>query len=290
MKIAMGKGARVFPHHYYWIRKAFAEIGHEMTDKATTDVSFLFTTDACELPRNRMIPSAHWTCHAPEPRRQNPKMMNKIATKTDVVFVGTREYVDKYKEWNPRIYWMPPGVNPDLYKQVLVDAVYDIGFCGTFTKKRLELLNMLKGGGFSVLTHNKGELGIFRDVIPIEKVIELYSKCRLAFNYSNPWGAPLNMRIFETLSMEKCLLTNRRLSEPDTTFEDRKHLVVYRNEEELLDLAKYYLSHDRERYIIGKNGREEVVRRHTWNMRAKYVVDIMKKEFSLNENSVDSPS
>lgn len=48
----------------------------------------------------------------------------------------------------------------------------------------------------------------------------------------------------------------------ETMFEDRRHLVWYRSDEECLDLIAYYLAHDAERARIAEEGRRHVRERY----------------------------
>jgi spore maturation protein CgeB len=52
-------------------------------------------------------------------------------------------------------------------------------------------------------------------------------------------------------------------------FENHKHLVWFKEQDECFDLIDYYLKHDEEREQIGKNGAQEVLLRHTYFERVK---------------------
>lgn len=65
-------------------------------------------------------------------------------------------------------------------------------------------------------------------------------------------------------------------------FEDGKHVVYFK--EDLSDLREkldYYLSHDKEREEIARNGREHLLKYHTNIKRAEYFLNIVKKELCL---------
>jgi len=283
MKICIGKGNYGdFPQHYYWIKKAFRDLGHEVYEEWIPNPSFSFAADACQNLhpyRKKEIPHAYWTCHSPE-LAHNAETMAK---ESDVMFVGTKEYVETFKKWNPRTYHLLPAFDPKVYYPISMEEKYDIGFCGGVLQDRRRLLDMLEKEGFTVLKHEGGSMrNYLSHMISFKEVRELYHQSRLAFNFSHHHGCPLNMRIFETLGMGRCLLTSKYLSEPDTTFQDKKHLVIYHSDSELVDLARYYLDHEEERKEIGRIGREEVLKKHTWEIRARFILEVMRKEFGID--------
>ncbi|SDA41850.1 spore maturation protein CgeB [Butyrivibrio sp. INlla18] len=67
----------------------------------------------------------------------------------------------------------------------------------------------------------------------------------------------LSQRIWDVLACQGFLITNYQ-PEIDTFFKDGKHLVTYKSYDELIDKIGYYLSHDKEREKIAKQGFEEV--------------------------------
>ena len=58
-------------------------------------------------------------------------------------------------------------------------------------------------------------------------------------------------------------------------------IAVYHSEEELLDLAKYYLRNESERLEISKRGRTRVLKDHSYTERSKVIVSEMKRHFNL---------
>ncbi len=79
------------------------------------------------------------------------------------------------------------------------------------------------------------------------------------------------MRIFEVLASGSMLLTDQTAEGTGLTdfFQDRKHLVIYRNENELIELADYFLRHDEEREKIAVEGMKKVLKEHTYSNRVK---------------------
>ena len=82
------------------------------------------------------------------------------------------------------------------------------------------------------------------------------------------------MRVFETLSTGSFLLTNELDTLPHL-FKDGVHLVTYKDLDDAIDKAKYYIEHDAEREKIAAQGHEEFMKKHTYMHRLKTVCDIV---------------
>ncbi len=84
------------------------------------------------------------------------------------------------------------------------------------------------------------------------------------------------MRVFEVLASGSLLLANEaRGSGLADLFQDRKHIVIYRNEKELMDLADYYLRNEAERKEIAAEGMEKALKEHTYSHRAEDMVSTL---------------
>ncbi|MBT6052897.1 MAG: glycosyltransferase family 1 protein, partial [Candidatus Scalindua sp.] len=69
------------------------------------------------------------------------------------------------------------------------------------------------------------------------------------------------------------LLTNEAHgSGLEDLFEDRKHLAIYRSENEIIELADYYLKNDDEREEIASEGMRKTLNEHTYGHRVKDMI------------------
>ncbi len=84
------------------------------------------------------------------------------------------------------------------------------------------------------------------------------------------------MRVFEALSCGRLLLTDSIANGLEELFQNRRHLVVFHDEKELLKLVDYYLSKDDEREGIALCGSNLVTSQHTYDHRMKKVMNILK--------------
>ena len=104
------------------------------------------------------------------------------------------------------------------------------------------------------------------------KMASIYSRSRVGFNYSI--ADDVNMRLFEVLAANTLLVTNA-LHHDDLKvlgLEDRRHLVLYRTPQELMDLIDYFLAHPDERRAIAREGCTLVREQHTYLHRMKQLL------------------
>ena len=59
-------------------------------------------------------------------------------------------------------------------------------------------------------------------------------------------------------------------------FEDKKHLVFYRNVEELKTLVETYLKDPESRQKIAAEGRKEVLKKHTYSDRINRIIELIR--------------
>jgi 2-polyprenyl-3-methyl-5-hydroxy-6-metoxy-1,4-benzoquinol methylase len=190
----------------------------------------------------------------------------EIAKDYDFVFLAQKEYLPRFKEAGFQlVYWLPLGCDPGIHKKRNVEKFYDIGFVGNLNQqKRIDLLDVLKE-----------RFNFYHERCFLERMVEVYSQSRIVFN--NSANNDLNMRVFEVLCSGSLLLTDdARGSGLTGLFQDRKHLVIYHNKNELIKLAEYYLKNHDERERIAAVGGEEVLRKHTYGQRVKQMIGIIK--------------
>lgn len=101
------------------------------------------------------------------------------------------------------------------------------------------------------------------------------SKINLNFTIPNiKSGIPL--RVWDVLGCGGFLLTNFQAEMP-YYFENAKHLVYFEDNRELVEKARYYLSHEEERLEIAKNGYELVKSKHSYEARLKEIIGIVRR-------------
>jgi len=87
-----------------------------------------------------------------------------------------------------------------------------------------------------------------------------------------------NQRLFEATGVGTCLLTDWKKNIGDF-FEPDKEIVVYRNENELVEKLRYFIDHEKERKQIAKAGQDRTLRDHTLEKRALQMMKIIERYF-----------
>ena len=203
-------------------------------------------------------------------RADQRKFILWIKKDFDHIFTTQKNFVDIFKSENS--YWLTYACDPQTHKKFELPKIYDIVFVGNTNPKvypeRLRLLKLI-GGKFS--------LKVFSNIYG-EDMAKIYSQAKIVFNKTA--GGEINMRVFETLACGSFLLTDRLKPEVglEEIFEDKKHLVLYDNEKDLLEKIDYYLRHESEREEIAYVGYKEVLAKHTYEHRVKEILNVVKNE------------
>jgi spore maturation protein CgeB len=87
--------------------------------------------------------------------------------------------------------------------------------------------------------------------------------------------ASSSSRPFELSSMGCCIVSNPYLG-IEEWFEPGKEVFVVNSRDEAIDRYRYLLMHDSERQAIGAAARERVLKEHTFQHRARQLVEIMQ--------------
>lgn len=85
-----------------------------------------------------------------------------------------------------------------------------------------------------------------------------------------------NMRLFETTGMGALLITDHKTN-LNHIFTIDKEVVSYKTKEELEEKILYYLSHEKERQQIAKQGQKKTLSRYTYTHRMKELETILHK-------------
>ena len=85
-----------------------------------------------------------------------------------------------------------------------------------------------------------------------------------------------NLRFFEATGVGTLLITDWKVN-LHGMFEPGKEVVAYRDADECVELARYYLEHEDEREAIARAGQERTLREHTWYHRMQELVEIVRR-------------
>ena len=141
-----------------------------------------------------------------------------------------------------------------------------VGFIGAWEKDRCRSILYLAEHGIPIRVWGGGKWLDYKGLYPNLKIeakglySEDYNKALSAFDISLCFLRKMNRDLQTTRTMEipACgsLLMAERTVEHEQLFKDKEEAVFFSSDEELLDLCRYYLSHEEERKHIAEAGRK----------------------------------
>ncbi|MDZ4860392.1 MAG: glycosyltransferase [Candidatus Hydrogenedentes bacterium] len=162
----------------------------------------------------------------------------------------------------PNVAWMPLGCSPGLHNVGPMDRIYDVAFVGSIPNdpndRRKRLLDAVRERFPNV---------VFGKYWP-EEMARIYAQAKIVVNISA--ARDINMRVFEAMASGALLITDEADGLEDL-FVDSKHLVVYRNDTDLLCRIEQYLADNAARERIATAGKSLVLREHTYRERARRI-------------------
>jgi hypothetical protein len=134
------------------------------------------------------------------------------------------------------------------------------------------------GYGIEDMPENSSIREVYNGPVWGKEMYEVLQNAKIVFNrhigvaedYAN------NMRLYEATGIGTLLLTDQKRNLADL-FDPAREVVAYRDADECLDLAEYYLTHDVERETIARSGQQRTLREHTYYQRMQELLDIVHR-------------
>jgi spore maturation protein CgeB len=207
----------------------------------------------------------------------------------DFVYTVSPRAVGTYKEMGVKnVECLPVACDPNFHRKLELSAddrdrySCDIVFAGTYYPRRARLVNTLRKAGIDVRIYGdywnlfwmgKGA----KPSLPGPEMVKSFNAAKIVLNVhaDTDVGYKVNTRSFEATGCGSFVLADRTYH-VDDYFHVGKELACYDNEQELVELAKYYLDSDEEREEISLRGRERSYRDHTYGIRLNQVLEVLK--------------
>ena len=193
------------------------------------------------------------------------------AKRFDHVFVAQKHHVVRYRDWAwTESSWLPLAADPEVFHPIEgADRFVEIGFVGNVLPRLHEARRSLLRRIYEAFDRVLLVRGAWR-----ERVSEELARCRLVFNRS--LHRDVNMRVFEALACGRPLLTDRLDAECglQELFTDGEHVILY-DDATLEETARRWLADPEAAEGIGAAGREHVFAHHTYDHRARTILETM---------------
>ncbi len=186
------------------------------------------------------------------------------AQQFDYVFTAQREYLPRFRQINPRSYWLPLGCDPEIHGGKARDKKYEVSFVGAlaFNPRRQALLDKLGTG-----------VNLYRDRCFWHEMAEVFAASKIVFNTFA--HNDLNMRFFEALCSGSLLLSDMAFgSGQDELFRTGEEYACY-HDATLIETARFYLENAELRELIAERGGTIAHNAHTYRHRMEDLLEVV---------------
>jgi hypothetical protein len=189
----------------------------------------------------------------------------------DAVFIAQKDYLERFRRavGHDQVYWLPLAAAPDVHYQHDLPRIYDVGFVGNvaWAHRKTARARRLRRIAERFRTND-----FYRAYTP-DQVGQVYSQSRIVFNCSI--AGDVTMRVFEGTACGALVLTDSVANGLDELFDIGREMVVYRDDQDMLEKIAHYLAHDEERESIAQAGQRRTLQEHTYPHRMQRLVDIV---------------
>ncbi|MDR3579543.1 MAG: glycosyltransferase [Oryzomonas sp.] len=177
----------------------------------------------------------------------------------DRVFIAQREYLPDFRAQGCNAYWLPLACDQEIHCKIDLPKLYPVSFVGGVPAgSRRERLFVQLGS----------QIPLYYERCFWDDMARVFSQSKIVLNEAV--SNDLNMRVFEALSTGSLLLTDMaRNSGQDILFNNGEDYALYRRDEELAEVARFYLENDALREQIAARGRRLVHNAHTYAHRVE---------------------
>ena len=200
-----------------------------------------------------------------------------LARNFHFTFLAQKAQVDLFRKAGiENVEWLPLACSPELHDLPEAERTYDVAYVGSLSDP-----NQRRPAMFEKIRARYPNSFIGK-AWPHE-MASIYARSKIVVNASVNWD--VNMRVFEGLASGALVITDEAVGLEDL-FVDGKHLVIYRNDEDVFGLIDKYLADDAARTRIAGAGKTAVLEKHTYQHR----VDRMLQSIggSMGGNSGES--
>lgn len=201
------------------------------------------------------------------PRRGFPNGQKPLIGAVDVHLTNSLECVRWYMAEGAAAYYMPQGVEPEVFKPLPMGKDLDVSFIGAAYGMRRQFVKRLRQAGVQVSCFGRG-WGTRR--VSAEEQIEIYSRSWINLGIGGVGNSDritcIKGRDMSVPGSGNVLLTlyDAELARMWCVGEE---ILYYYNDIDCIDQIHYYLERPEELLAIGKAARERALREHTWTHR-----------------------
>jgi len=201
------------------------------------------------------------------------------------IFVFFKDAFDKYPELGDRMHWLQPSIDSEIFKDWGLKKEYLIGFLGADCHKykkpykdRYRITRVLENKfGKSFFTQKHPGWGFFNEETPLigKGFSQAINKCTMFVTTAGAIGH-CNPKYYEIAASGSLLICTKAAYMEECGFIDGETCVVI-TEENMLGRIDHYLTHPEETDAIIARAKAMIAAKHTGEIRAKELVNIMEQ-------------
>lgn len=248
----------------------------------------IYVSKIAENEMSKITDKYYWMPFAANPKYYFPR--EKVAGKS-LSFLGSRYGPRPYYLWRILQNNLPIRIYGPKWKidfrSMILRGLYSFYLNLRSDKRSLDQTYRFLNEQilFNINKYNKNNLfGPLSDDDYLAELSESFAVLNIPESrYDHDFNNPdvlicTNLRDFE-VTMSGTLLFTQKSDELDLLFNDGSEVIAYRNEFEMVDKIKYYLSHEDEAIKIAYNGYLRASRDHTWQKRFTDLFNHIQKNF-----------
>jgi hypothetical protein len=172
---------------------------------------------------------------------------------------------------HPRVITWSHAADPELFSGQQEQRTFEVGWVGRtdgnlYNDRRFVLQRLSR--------HFR--MNDFNRFYSPEELAQVYCHSKIVVNVArDDYPQDANMRVFEAMASGALLITRLPSELTAIGFEAGVHFVGYDRVDEIVALARQYLSDDRERTRIAQTAREKVLREHTYDNRVQTLLRLV---------------
>lgn len=187
---------------------------------------------------------------------------DEYVKRADFASATSQEVSDWFKEFNPNVFQILEGFDPDTYFYENLPKVYDLLFVGNATDKRVNDIKHLRNS-HTITIFGNGWPDDFCARSPVynEELRKVICQSRIILNlvHSNIFSD----RVILTAASGGFVLS-QACPDLERHFQRKKHMDWFSTEDEAHQLIHYYLKHEDERERIAQSGMQYVRQKYSW--------------------------
>ncbi|GAB6182655.1 CgeB family protein [Thermodesulfovibrio hydrogeniphilus] len=302
--------------NFYSYKLGFEKNGHKVYSFGKRDSELLnfvnsnkpdfilFTKDEVDVeflePIKGKVPLVMWY---PDP--VIPDWLIPYVKVTDVLFTMSEGLIEEFKKYNPKTFWLTQAFEPDLFRisKITDDDIKnfscDVTHIGNLGSKaqyliRRQYLKRIIREGF--------KLKWWGPPLPrkISTIPLLLSNLNRAYGGRMLWGEDyakacilskiylgvdsmphikksMSDRLYKSMGCGAFYLC-RYVNGIEEMFKIGEELETFNDKEEMIDKIRFYIKNETLRKKIAEKGKEKILKEHTYEIRIKQMMEILKKE------------